>query len=196
MPARRTASPAAIIDSSDTGVGKLGNRYGSTAATQFSDACAGSLGAAEVPGTIAALRTAFDSEKTLKREWRIEQLKAFKRMIVEGREELCGALLIDLHKAPFEGFATELGLVLSEIDTALAHLDEWMAPSYTANSALNIPCWSSTQADPLGVVLILGAWNYPMQLCARRSAPVCARARTPEHAHPMGHPLDRRRQRM
>jgi acyl-CoA reductase-like NAD-dependent aldehyde dehydrogenase len=163
--ARRANSPAAVIDSNTAAtVGKLANRYGAAAATKFTDACSGSLGADEVPGAVAALRAAFDSEKTLTREWRIDQLNAFRRMISEGREELCAALQIDLHKAPFEGFATELGLVLSEIDTALAHLDEWMAPSYTANSALNIPCWSSTQADPLGVVLVLGAWNYPMQL--------------------------------
>lgn len=39
-----------------------------------------------------------------------------------------------------------------------------MTPKKTRNSALNIPCWSTTQRDPLGVVLIMGAWNYPMQL--------------------------------
>merc|ERR1719160_1330591 len=39
-----------------------------------------------------------------------------------------------------------------------------MKPTKTGNSALNIPCWSTTQRDPLGVVFVMGAWNYPLQL--------------------------------
>jgi aldehyde dehydrogenase (NAD+) len=69
-----------------------------------------------------------------------------------------------LDRSPLEGFLTELALVKAEIETALQHLDEWMTPKKTRNSALNIPSWSTTQRDPLGVVLIMGAWNYPMQL--------------------------------
>lgn len=48
-----------------------------------------------------------------------------------------------------------------------------MKPKYTATSALNWPAGSSVQSDPLGVVLIMGAWNYPMQLTF---APVGRRA--------------------
>lgn len=166
---RRTTSPANVIDDSangGVGVGKLADRYGTVAGqpTKFSDPCEFSITAEDVPSAVAAMRAEFDSDKTLPREWRLGQLKAFRRMLTEGHGELCEALKIDLHKAPFESFATELGVVLSEIDTAIAHLDEWMAPQYTDSSALNIPCWSYTQADPLGVVLVMGAWNYPIQL--------------------------------
>ena len=58
--------------------------------------------------------------------------------------------------------AIELSVLGGEIDTALAHLRSWMKPKYTNSSALNIPCWSYTQRDPLGVVLVMGAWNYPI----------------------------------
>jgi aldehyde dehydrogenase (NAD+) len=140
------------------------SRYGAAAATKFSDANVGSLGAADIVPVMAELRATFATEKTFSREWRVGQLHAFRRMLSEGQPELCEAMKADLHKSSFEGFVTELALVESEIATALAHLDEWMSPSFTANSALNIPCWSSTQQDPLGVVLVMGAWNYPMQL--------------------------------
>lgn len=73
-------------------------------------------------------------------------------------------MLADLHKSPFEGVVTELALVESEIHTALEKLSTWMTPTKKGNSALNIPCWATTQRDPLGVVLVMGAWNYPMQL--------------------------------
>jgi aldehyde dehydrogenase (NAD+) len=70
----------------------------------------------------------------------------------------------DLHKSPFESWATEISLVVSECEEALAHLDEWMAPQATKTSALNWPAGSYTQHDPLGVIHVMGAWNYPVQL--------------------------------
>ena len=80
-------------------------------------------------------------------------------MLEEEGPALCDAMLQDLHKSPLEGYLTELGLVKAEVLTALEHLDEWMTPKKTGNSALNIPSWSTTQRDPLGVVLIMGACN-------------------------------------
>lgn len=106
------------------------------------------------------LRAVFASDKTRSRAWRVAQLHAFRRMLQEEGPSLCGAMLADLHKSPLEGFLTELGLVIAEIETALEQLDNWMTPKKTGNSALNIPSWSTTQRDPLGVVLILGACKY------------------------------------
>lgn len=140
------------------------SRYGATSPIMFEDATDGSLGVEDISAAVVQLRAAFASEKTMSREWRVDQLKALRTLLTEGRGELCEAMRVDLHKHPFEGVSTELGLVQAEIDTALANLDGWMRPSFTANSAMNIPCWSSTQQDPLGLVLIMGAWNYPMQL--------------------------------
>ena len=107
-----------------------GSRYGAAPATKFTDAVLGSLVKPEqIVPAMHNLRATFGTEKTLSREWRMGQLKAFKKMLTEGRDELCEAMRVDLHKSPFEGFATELGLILCEIDTAMAHLDEWMKPT-------------------------------------------------------------------
>lgn len=106
------------------------------------------------------LRAAFDSDKTLGAEWRISQLKAFLCLIEEEGTNLCEAMYKDLHKSPLEGYLTELGLVKAEILTALQELSHWMTPIKTRNSALNIPSWSTTQRDPLGVVLIMGACRF------------------------------------
>mmetsp|Transcript_28376 Transcript_28376/g.47958 ORF Transcript_28376/g.47958 Transcript_28376/m.47958 type:complete len:552 (-) Transcript_28376:421-2076(-) len=118
----------------------------------------------DIPQMMDELRSAFAADYTLSREWRISQLKAMVRMLDEEGPALCEAMRLDLHKSPLEGFLTELALVKSETLTAIEMLEEWMAPTKTRNSALNIPSWSTTQRDPLGVVLIMGAWNYPMQL--------------------------------
>lgn len=110
------------------------------------------------------MRSVFASDKTRSKQWRIGQLQALLRMLEQEEDSLCQAMFCDLHKAPLEGYLTELGLVKSECLLALENIDKWMEPKKTSNTALNIPCWSTTQRDPLGVVLIMGAWNYPMQL--------------------------------
>mmetsp|Transcript_1860 Transcript_1860/g.2130 ORF Transcript_1860/g.2130 Transcript_1860/m.2130 type:complete len:536 (+) Transcript_1860:121-1728(+) len=113
---------------------------------------------------VADLRKAFASDKTRSKRWRVQQLKAFDRMLDECRAEFCEAMFQDLHKHKFEGYVTEISLIKSEIHECLKNLDKWMAPTKKPNTLLNIPCWSSTQRDPLGVVLVMGAWNYPIQL--------------------------------
>jgi aldehyde dehydrogenase (NAD+) len=114
----------------------------------------------DIPKMMDSLRATFATDKTRSKAWRVSQLRAFLRMIDEDGPALCEAMQKDLHKSPLEGYLTELGLVKAEVETALECLDEWMTPIKTGNSALNIPAWSTTQRDPLGVVLIAGAWNY------------------------------------
>jgi len=125
----------------------------------------GSLGAADIVPAMEALRRTFASEHTFSKEWRVGQLHALRRLLREGNQELCDAMYEDLHKSAFEAYSTEMGLVEKEIETALSHLGEWMAPHYTDTAALNTAARSYTVHDPLGVVLIMGPWNYPVQMC-------------------------------
>ena len=74
------------------------------------------------------------------------------------------ALWADLRKPRLEAYLTEVGFVIGEIDDALEHLDKWMKPERKHTSLLAQPGRSWTTHDPLGVVLVIGAWNYPVQL--------------------------------
>ena len=137
------------------------SRYGSSYAPSYTgDATPPSA----IPSIHARLRATFESEKTLPYAWRLSQLKAFLSLLRNGSERLQSAMKADLHKSAFESWATELSLCESEAMHAIAHLKSWMASTPTASSALNIPCWSYTRRDPLGVALVMGAWNYPAQL--------------------------------
>jgi len=118
----------------------------------------------DVPEAMKSLRKAFDSDKTRSRAWRLSQLHAMLRMLREGQKELQDAMMKDLHKSPFESVLTEIGFVENEVLETIEKLDEWMAPKYTGTSALNWPASSYTVHDPLGVVLVMGAWNYPVNL--------------------------------
>src|SRR5262249_52481585 len=77
---------------------------------------------------VASLRTPFPSRRTRPYEWRRDQLRAMRRMLVEREPELLDALASDLGKPPTEAYATDVGFVIAEIDYALGRLRRWMRP--------------------------------------------------------------------
>lgn len=96
--------------------------------------------------------------------WRKSQLHALKTMLVENDEIISSAMWKDLHKSPFECSATEQGAVIAEIDYMLVHLDGLMRPETVSTPLFNQIGTSSIHHDPYGLVLIIGAWNYPVNL--------------------------------
>lgn len=109
-------------------------------------------------------RRYFGSAATRPASWRRAQLHALLRLLTEREEELTDALHADLGKSSTEAFLSEIAVVRVEIEYALKHLDAWMAPEKIVVPGGLRPARAWTQARPLGVVLIIGPWNYPMQL--------------------------------
>ena len=118
----------------------------------------------EIPGMVGDLRTQFNAEKTLSIEWRLSQLQAFDRMLTEGREQLCQGMHADLHKSHFEGYMQEIAMMQQECYDVQKHLHSWMSDEAVNTNLFNAPASSCIKSDPLGVVLILGAWNYNVLL--------------------------------
>jgi len=110
------------------------------------------------------LRAYFDSGATLSADFRIAQLKKLKQSILLHEENLYQALYNDLKKSKEETWVTETGMVISELNTALRKLKSWMRPEKVRTNLLNLPSKSIIIREPLGVVLIIGPWNYPFQL--------------------------------
>ena len=71
-------------------------------------------------------REFFDSGNTKSYEFRVTQLKALRKAIVESETEILNALYKDMHKPKFEAFTSEIGIVYDEIDFALRNLKKWM----------------------------------------------------------------------
>ena len=115
-------------------------------------------------GDLASMRHFFDSGMTRPYSYRKEQLQRLKAAITKYETQLYDALFADLKKSPEESWVTELGLVISELNFIEKNLRRWMEPEKVATNLLNLPSKSKVLKEPLGVVLIIGPWNYPFQL--------------------------------
>ena len=106
----------------------------------------------------------FASNKTKDITFRKEQLKKLLTVLQKNEKPLCDALWTDLHKPEFEAYATELGIVYSEIREAISKLKSWSRPKKVATNLPNLPGSSLIMPEPFGTALIMGAWNYPYYL--------------------------------
>ncbi|MEO7015683.1 MAG: aldehyde dehydrogenase family protein [Leifsonia sp.] len=114
--------------------------------------------------TVEALRRTFDSGITKPFSWRLAQLRALRRMLTERAAEFEDALLADLAKNPTESQIAEIGFVVGEIDHTLRHLRKWLRPRRIRVPGALLPARASVIREPLGVVLVIAPWNYPVQL--------------------------------
>lgn len=110
------------------------------------------------------LHTHFLKQKSTPLSWRIQQLKQLARMLRQHQDSFSQALASDLGKSATEAWVTEIGFLLKDIAYTLKHLRTWAKPQRTSNPLVIQPVRSFIQPEPRGVVLIIGAWNYPLQL--------------------------------
>ena len=118
------------------------------------------------PSAIADLlqqqREFFATGVTREDEFRLTQLKNLRQAVVRHQDEIVEAARIDLGRPAFEGYF-EVG-VISELDHAIKHLRAWMRPRKVSLPLNQKPGSAWVQPEPLGVVLVIGPWNYPFQL--------------------------------
>lgn len=119
----------------------------------------------QAPGEVVdGLRSVFRRGVTRPVGWRIAQLEAFSGMLLERRDDLEAAVHRDLGKAPMETRVTEIALLQLEVRHMLRHLRRWLRPTPAFVPVPVQPGTASTVLEPLGVTLIIGAWNYPLLL--------------------------------
>lgn len=106
----------------------------------------------------------FRSKQTLDLEFRLVQLRKLYKAIAAYEEEIYEALYADFKKSKFESFGTEIALIQDEIKFFLKNLGRMMRPEKVKSSLASLPAKSYIYREPYGRSLIIGPWNYPVQL--------------------------------
>ena len=140
-----------------------------------------------IPELVAAQRAYFQTGATQPAAFRLEQLERLRREMEARESEFLTALAADLGKPEIEAWISESAMVLSEIRHAQRHLHRWMKPRSAGVPLLAWPGRGHLRPEPLGVALIIGPWNYPVQLIlaplvAAIAAGNCAILKPSEHA--------------
>ena len=131
-------------------------------------------GAPNYASMLAELEATFETEHTMSYQWRVRQLEALERMMVECEQELLEALAADLGKHALEAWSTEISYVADSAKYCRRNLAKWMKRRRVSTPLLGKPGKSWLEPEPLGVVLIIGAWNYPLQLTLAGAAAALA----------------------
>ncbi|WP_378183208.1 aldehyde dehydrogenase [Aquimarina sp. SS2-1] len=106
----------------------------------------------------------FNTNATKDISFRIKQLKLLKSVILKNEELLYEAIYSDFKKSKYETYTTELAIIYHEIDIALVKVKKWAKRKRVSTGLANLPGKSYIIPEPLGTVLVMGAWNYPYQL--------------------------------
>ncbi|XP_050299194.1 aldehyde dehydrogenase, dimeric NADP-preferring-like [Anthonomus grandis grandis] len=113
---------------------------------------------------VAKVRKSFNTGKTRAYDYRVGQLKALKSFLKDHSQGICDALHADLRKPQQESLVYEIDLLVQNINYILKHLKTWMKPEAPDKPLMNFFDSIQIYSDPFGVVLIMGAWNYPVVL--------------------------------
>ncbi|XP_034105764.2 aldehyde dehydrogenase, dimeric NADP-preferring isoform X2 [Drosophila albomicans] len=114
--------------------------------------------------TLQRARLAFASGKTRNVSFRRKQLENLLRCYEEHENEIISALEADLRRPKQESLIVETEFMKNDIKHILFHLNDWVKADRPEKSFVNMLDDVQVYNDPFGVVLVIGAWNYPLQL--------------------------------
>jgi len=106
----------------------------------------------------------FETGKTKNIDFRIRQLGILRQAIAANEELIIKAMHEDLHKSRYEAFTTEIGLLYSSIRLINKNLKKWAKPQKVPTPLVFFGGQSYIYHEPYGTVLIIGPFNYPVNL--------------------------------
>ncbi len=145
------ASPAAPITSNESGARPV-------------PADAHGTSDAQIVATVERLRRAYDAGVTRPLAWRMQQLRQMGAMLRDNEDAMLKALASDLGKPTFEAWGGETSFLAADLKYVMKRLPRWVKPKKVKAPLPVQPASARVYSEPLGVVLIIAPWNYPLQL--------------------------------
>jgi len=118
----------------------------------------------DIQAILQQQRQFFNTGKTKDVGFRIAQLKKLNQVIKDHEILIIEALKTDLNKAICESYTTEFIVVYQEITQSIKYIKSWAKPKKVSTPIVQFPSKARIYPEPLGIVLIIGTWNYPLQL--------------------------------
>ncbi|TKR88324.1 hypothetical protein L596_012583 [Steinernema carpocapsae] len=110
-------------------------------------------------------RKYFNTGETKKIEVRRQHLNTLRKALEENRDKFCEAVYNDHRRAKELTSSIEIDGSLAELDYFLANFEKWSEPVPVERTPVlsqdDVPMLVK---DPVGVVLVIGPWNYPVVL--------------------------------
>ncbi|MBF8455820.1 aldehyde dehydrogenase [Kaistella sp. G5-32] len=113
---------------------------------------------------LANQRDFFNTQKTKSLKFRKMYLEKLKEVLLKNEELLCDSIYKDFGKSKFDTYTTEISFVIKDIDYFLNNLKSLAKPKSVRTNLANQFGSSKIYSEPLGCTLVIGAWNYPLQL--------------------------------
>jgi len=118
----------------------------------------------EIQEIVDLQKAFFKTQQTKNIKFRKMYLEKLRDMILKNEELLYEAVYKDFGKSKFDTFTTEISFVLNNINYYLKNLNALAKPKRVRTNLANQPGKSKIYPEPLGNILVIGAWNYPYQL--------------------------------
>ena len=119
----------------------------------------------EIEQIVKNQRAFFKSGKTMDINWRLEQLKKLRRMVIDHETELEEALAEDLGRTEVEAYFCDIGDVILECNEAIHGLKKWARPETHFSGFVCFPSiFTKVYKMPYGVSLIISPFNFPFLL--------------------------------
>jgi aldehyde dehydrogenase (NAD+) len=109
------------------------------------------------------LRAAFQSGLTRPVPWRRAQLSELVWLLEREAGALTDAMAADLAKPELEGWLTDVAAVRRDIEGVIREVGSWANPRRVPVPWTLWPGRAEVVPEPLGTVLVIGPWNYPVR---------------------------------
>jgi len=118
----------------------------------------------DIPAVVAKLRKTFATGRTRDLDWRRQQLHALEKLVTENEGAIAAALEQDLGRQPFEAWLADIASTAAEAKDAAKNVGKWTKRKHRLLEKAQLPGRAWIEYEPYGVVLVIGAWNFPFAL--------------------------------